>query len=450
MKLKKLNLFNAIFILNPGLFFAQQANDTIKKNKEEKWSYHFQFTGVMQGHPSFHAPYAGPNSLSSEKESAFSVTSTFYLGRKLWKGASVYFNPEIAGGSGIGRTLGIAGFTNGECFRVADASPALYSARLFLRQHIALGQSDMETAESDANQIGGEKIPSSRITITAGHFSIADVFDNNSYSHDPRTQFLNWGLMNNGAWDYPANTRGYTNGFIVELIKPGWAVRVSETMVPKKANGPQMDENIGQARGETVEFEKRIGIKKHKGAVRFLAFRNLSHSVSYQNTIALYTSGIDTTLNVNSPSVYGGQKYGFALNADQELTDDIGMFARASWNDGKSSTWAFTEIDQSASIGISIKGSKWKRPDDVIGIAGLINGISSDHADFLNYGGYGFMLGDGKLTHYGGEKIGEIYYSIKLADTFWLSADYQYVMNPAYNRDRGPVNVWAFRGHVKF
>jgi high affinity Mn2+ porin len=261
---------------------------------------------------------------------------------------------------------------------------------------------------------------------------------------------MNWALMSNGAWDYPANTRGYTYGIILELIKPTWAIRVSETMVPEKANGNIMDQNIAKARGETIEFEKDFKIKGHPGAVRVLAFRNLSRAGNYENSIALYHSGVDSSLNVNTDTVYGAQKFGFGINIEQEITKDIGLFARASWNDGKTATWVFTEIDLSASIGVSIKGAKWKRPKDIIGIAGVMNGISNQHWGFLNTGGYGFIIGDGKLTHYGTETIGEVYYSIQLAKSLWLTADYQYVQNPAYNRDRGPVHVWGIRGHIEF
>jgi high affinity Mn2+ porin len=428
----------------------QNVNAQTKKDSIEKWSYHYQFTAVMQGHPAFKAPYAGNNSLDSIKEQALSITSTLFLGRKLWKGGSVYFNPEIAGGKGMSSALGIAGFTNGECFRIGSPDPALYIARAFIRQHIAIGENEKCTVESTLNQLGGEKVPSSRITITVGKFSIADVFDYNSNSHDPRTHFMNWSLMSNGAWDYPANTRGYTYGFIVELIKPTWAIRISEAMVPQKANGPLLDPNISKALAETIEFEKDFKIKGHKGAVRILAFRNLSRGGNYEKVINQYTSGIDTSLNVNTLTAYGSKKYGIAINAEQNLNEYIGIFVRASWNDGKTATWAFTEIDQSASIGTNINGIKWKRENDVLGIGSVINGISKKHLDFLNIGGYGFMIGDGKLPHYGLETIGEIYYSAQVTKSLWLTADYQYIKNPAYNRDRGPVHVWAIRGHIEF
>ncbi|MGZ4047891.1 MAG: carbohydrate porin, partial [Bacteroidia bacterium] len=367
---KKLKIVATIIVLGPQLMLGKDSADSTQKSEPEKWSYHFQFTGIMQGHPAFKAPYSGQNSLSNEKENAFSITSTLYLGRKLWKGASFYFNPEVAGGKGISSALGIAGFPNGECFRIGDPSPTVYVARAFFRQIIPIGtkhkgeegrtKPKTKAAEADANQLGGELIPEQGITITAGKFSIADVFDCNSYSHDPRTQFMNWALMGNGAWDYPANTRGYTYGVIMEFVRPTWTVRVSETMEPKKANGPILDQNIGKARGETIELEKDFKIKGHDGAIRLIGFRNLSKAGNYEHAIDLYKTGQDSTLNVNTLNVYGGQKYGVGLNIEQELTANIGLFARATWNDGKTATWAFTEIDQSASIGFNFKGTKWK------------------------------------------------------------------------------------------
>ena len=260
---------------------------------------------------------------------------------------------------------------------------------------------------------------------------------------------MNWALMNNGAWDYPANTRGYTSGIVVAIVKPKWALRLSETLMPQQANGSVMDLNIGKARGETAEFRKNFDLGGHAGAIRILAFHNLSHAGNYQQAINNFMNGTDYSLNVNSLKTYGGSKYGFAINIEQELSDNIGFFARGGWNDGHSASWVFTEIDQTLSAGLCIKGTKWKRKDDVVGIAGVMNGISNDHWHFLNFGGYGFIIGDGKLPDYGLESIGEFYYSCQLANTLWLSADYQLVVNPAYNRDRGPVHVWALRMHVE-
>jgi hypothetical protein len=424
-----------------------------KFDSVEKWSYHYQLTSIMQAHPSFPAAYSGRNSLQDTGEYALSVTSTLFLGRKLWKGAAFYFDPEIAGGSGISYALGLAGAANGETFRIGSPAPKLYVARAFYQQHIALRKSASEKQVGDQNQLS-DSIPSSRITISLGKFSIADFFDDNAYSHDPRTEFLNWALMSNGAWDYPANTRGYTWGGVVELIKPAYAIRVSSVMMPYKANGPVMDQNITKAHGETIEYERNFKIKGHPGSVHVLAFENFSSAPTYKNAIEAMHNEDSSLVEVASgkrPGLYyGGLKYGFGISATQEISKNVGVFFRAGWNDGKTVTWAFTEIDRSISGGIRIIPEFMKRPNDVMGLAAVVNDISQDHYDYLNSGGYGFMLGDGKLTNFGNEAIIEYYYKVQLTPSFWLTFDYQFVMNPGYNKDRGPVHVFAGRLHVDF
>ena len=419
----------------------------------EKWSLHFQFTSIWQGHSEFSAKYSGNNSLHSASESALSVTSTLYLGRKLWKGAGLFFNPEIAGGSGLSSALGLAGAANGETFRVGNPAPALYMARLFFEQHIALRKSKNEHRDGEQNIIA-DNIPASRITITLGKVSLADFFDDNAYSHDPRSEFMNWSLMDNGAWDYPANTRGYTWGGVIELIEPGYAVRISSTLVPKIANSSIYDMNIKQANGNTAEFEKKYKIKNHAGNLRVLGFANFSSAPSYSTAINEMRKGDSSLVPVisghQSINQYGGLKYGFGISFNQELTNNVGIFVRTSWNNGQTATWAFTEIDQTASAGIRIRGDIVKRPDDNFGLACVVNGISSSHREYLNSGGYGFMLGDGKLTNYGIEQILEAFYKVRLLKWMWATADYQFVMNPAYNKDRGPVSIFAIRAHVEF
>ncbi len=436
------------FIITSSRTIAQPLIDSSNSN----WSTHYQLTVISQSHPAFHAAYSGQNSLTNSAENASSVTSTLYLGRRLWKGAAFYFNPEIAGGEGIGGTKGIAGFTNGETFRIGDPAPSLYVARAYLKQIIPLRGSMYEEVENDVNQLK-DKLPSSRLAISAGKFSISDFFDNNKYSHDPRTQFLNWSLMSNGAWDYPANTRGYTVGLVVELIKPTWALRAAAVQVPKVANGPTMDPEIFKANSETVEFEKSVLINKRAGTIRLLAFHNISQAPSYKDAIAAAAIGDSSSLPVFSGNYewkkYGGEKYGFGISINQDLSENVGAFFRTSWNNGKTATWAFTEIDKSISAGININGKSWKRSDDNIGIAFVMNGLSSDHRDFLKAGFNGFIIGDGNLN-YGAESIAEVYYCTRIFNNIFLTGDYQFVNNPAYNKDRGPVNVFSVRCHISF
>lgn len=448
--MKKL-ILTATTVLLYIITIAQSDKDSsINKN----WSYHFQITGVSQGHPSFKAVYSGNNSLSNASEAGvLSVTSTAYIGRKLWKGAAMYVDPEVAGGKGISSAKGVAGFTNGETFRIGDPAPALYIARAYVQQHIPLRGTQYETISDDANQVT-ETIPTSRITISAGKFAISDFYDNNEYSHDPRTQFLNWSLMSNGAWDYPANTRGYTMGIVTELIKSSWALRLSMVQMPRTANGSKMDFNIFKANGLTLEFEQSYHIKKQVGTIRLLAFQTTSQAPTYHNTIKEIQMGDSSSVNVYTGDYewkkYSGKKYGFGINISQHVNDNIGCFLRSSWNDGRTATWVFTEIDRSISTGINMNGKIWKRKFDNIGIAFVVNGLSKDHRDFLNTGLYGFIIGDGKLSNYGTENIAELYYQAKLFNNLFFMVDYQFVKNPAYNKDRGPVHVFAARMHVEF
>jgi len=447
MNMKRISTIG-ILVLSAQMAWAQQA-DTVKQSN---WSYHFQFTAISQYHSAFKAPYKGRNSLADTAEiAATSATSTMFLGRKLWKGAAVYFNPEISGGRGLSSAVGVAGALNGETYRVGNAAPAIFIARAYFQQQFALGNTGYEYVADDVNQVGG-MVPKDRITITAGKFAASDFYDDNKYSHDPRSQFLNWSLMGNGAWDYPANTRGYTMGLVVELVKADWAFRLSSVAVPRIANAPKLEYKIDKAHSETLEIERK-NLFKRPGCLRLLFTNTYSKSPSYAQGIQALTDNNTQILDVISGqaegTTYGGRKYGIGFSGDQELTDDLGIFARAGWNDGKDVTWAFTEIDRTASLGLSLKGARWKRADDVFGLAAVVNGLSSGHRTFIADGGYGFIIGDGKLN-YGKEMILETYYNAKLTKTFWLTADYQFVNHPAYNKDRGPVNVFAIRGHIEF
>jgi len=429
------------------LHTSAQTDDALLR--DSGWSYHLQFTGILQGHPNFHAPYTGQNSSTPQHERAYSVTTTAYLGRRLWTGAALYFNPEMAGGKGFGSTLGIAGFPNGETFRIGNPEPTVYVARIFLRQHIFLDREHYEDIPGDANQVA-EHVSATRITLTAGKFSLGDFFDNNNVSHDPRSDFMNWALMSNGAYDYAANTRGYTYGFVAEYVRPGWTLRLGTALEPKYANGPGLDWHYTHTNSQNMEWEKRYAIHQRKGTLRLLAFYNTNKGPRYREVIAAKLDGSDTSMDVIIGKAYDGKKYGFGINAEQELGSMLNAFLRLGWNDGKNATWAFTEVDNTISGGIRIYGKGWKRPSDNIGLALLSNGISRDHRDFLAAGGYGFMLGDGQLPHYGRENIAELFYQCHLLYNIWATLDYQFVDNPAYNKDRGPIHVFAARAHIEF
>jgi len=429
------------FILLIALLNCVIAQDTLKQQRS---NLHFQQTIITQYKPAIIAPYSGKNSLSVKDETQSSITSTLFGGTRLWKGAKAYFNPEISGGAGLSQTLGVAGFPNGETFRVGGVQNKIYIARLYLKQTFEWG-TEKDTIEDDINQLAGLK--SKRyFSLVIGKFGMADFFDNNSLSHDPRSQFMNWALMDNGAWDYPANTRGYVLGATAELGQPDWTLRFALTLVTTQANQSVWDAKIADANTQTLEFEKRYTIGGNKGAFRILTFLNNGKFGNYKLALAQNPTAPD----VDSTQHYGRHKYGFGINAEQYLSKDFGVFAKTSFNDGHTETWFFTEIDRSFSFGAVLKGNSWKRADDELGLAFIANGLSADHRAYLAAGGYGFIIGDGQLN-YSTELIAELYYKINaFQKKIWLSPDYQFILHPAYNADRGPVNVFGLRAHVEF
>ncbi len=423
---------------------SQENGDSLKK--VQLWNLHFQNTEIFQFHPSFKASYSGQNSLSSKDESTISSTSTLFFGFQPWKNASLYLNPEVSAGKGFSRTLGVAGFPNGEVYRVSDPKLHFTPARFYLRQIFPLSEKS-HYIEEDLNQLASN-IPESYFALTAGKFSIMDFFDDNRYSHDPRTQFYNWALMGNGAWDYPADTKGYTYGVVAELVKPRWAIRFASVMVPTTANGSTFDGNFKNANSEALEFEKQILINSLPGEFHLLVFYNEAKMGSYQKALD-WGATYNLAPVIDSVQKAGNTKYGFGFSLDQQISKSAGIFFRTSWNEGQYETWMFTEIDRAFSGGFNFKGDIWNRNNDEIGIALIGNGLSDIHKKYIAAGGYGFIIGDGHLN-YGNEFITEIYYSFKITmGSLWFSPDYQFIINPAYNKDRGPVHAFGLRAHFE-
>ncbi len=423
-----------------GSIYSQiVATDTLK---EQRWNVHFQATVIGQWHPSFRSPYQGQNSLVPHEGAKVSVTSTVYFGVRLWKGAEAYFNPEVSGGEGLSSAEGVAGALNGETFRVGSAAPKVYVARLFLRQYIALSK-DYEWQDNDLNQLHVKR-PVSYLSFLVGRINLADYFDNNSVAHDPRKQFMNWALMAAGAWDYAANTRGYTYGFETEYVNKRWAVRYALAVLPTSANASVMNFDLKEAGAHMIEGQGGWSVKGLEGKLRLLGFANFANMGNYRLATMMDTPNIIATRK------YTRSKLGFGINAEQQVTQDATVFARYSWNDGQNETWAFTEIDRAFSVGGSVSGRYWKRPLDNIGLAVTVNGLSDAHRDYLAKGGYGFIIGDGRLN-YRPESAIEFYYSFSLyRDYLFISPDYEFVVNPGYNHDRGPVNVFGVRVHAEF
>lgn len=421
---------------------AAENADRTPGTREQPWNWHLQNTDIVQGDPGFRADYSGPNSLDSQGEIRETVSLDLFAGVRLWPGAEAHLDGLMWQGFGLSQTVGLEAFPNGEAFRLGTKVPNVTFARVFLRQTIGLG-GEQEGVADDALHLAGEQ-EVRRVTLTLGKFSAKDIFDNNAYANDPRTQFMNWALMANEAWDYPADSLGYMTGFTAELNQPRWAVRYGFFQMPRTSNGTALDGHFADAWGMAAEFERRFAVREHPGAVRLLGFLNQTHMGSYAATLADPNLGLDITRT----RAYR-HKYGFGLNVEQEIAKNVGAFLRLGWSDGRNEAWVFSDVDRTATLGVSVKGEFWSRPNDTFGLAGVVNGASQVHRDFFAAGGTGILGGDGALS-YGLEESLETYYDFPIWKTLHAGVDYQFVANPAFNRDRGPVSLFAGRLHWEF
>ncbi len=410
--------------------------------ESDRWEIHGQTTYLPQGYPGFRAAYSGPNSLTPAPQTQATWSNSLFLNVRLWEGGEVYYNPELLQGFGLNDTVGVAGFPNGEAQKSNFPYPHYNTSRLFLRQTFGFGGEQEELASSP-NQLAS-KVDVSRLTVQAGKFAVIDIFDGNAYAKDTRKDFLNWSMWAPGAFDYSADRVGLTYGATAEFNQKQWALRAGYFLIDGTSNSNNFDMRVFQ-RGEYVlELETRYSLFSQPGKLRTIAWLNSAFSGSYRETLN------NPALNLDIAQTRAGRiKYGYVFNLEQALTDDIGLFGRWSWNDGKTEIMAFTDIDASLATGLSIKGARWGRPDDVIGIGGAINALSKDHRDFIAAGGLGILIGDGALN-YRRERIFETYYAYALNKQITLTADYQLITNPAYNADRGPVSVFSGRFHGEF
>ncbi len=439
---------NVLFETSPYGFIRKsveddKANESEERSEHQNWLFHMQSTEIAQGQSGFHSPYAGTNSLRPDDTLKQSSSIDIYLGAHLWPGGEIYLNAEYYQGFGLSDTRGIAAFPNAENYKLGQKIGDIFNAHLFVRQTFGLGGEQEELA-SDQLQLA-ERVDISRLTFTAGRLSVGDQFDTNAYAHSARTQFLNWVLNDNGAFDYSADSLGVIEGATVEFNQKTWALRYGWFDVPRVSNGLAKDGHFLKAWQQMMEFEQRYSVGEHSGKVRLLGWLEHAHMGNYRETLN------DPSLmeDITRTRRYRYQ-YGFALNVEQEITKDLGAFLRASWRDGQEEVWQFTDIDRSLSGGFQLKGRSWNRPGDTVGLAGIIDGISSAHRDFLAAGGLGVTIGDGKLPNYEPEEIVEMYYDVEIIKSLHLAIDYQFVANPAYNADRGPVNIFASRLHFQF
>ncbi|MDE2039561.1 MAG: carbohydrate porin [Elusimicrobia bacterium] len=418
---------------------------TTSRSEEERWNAKFQFTYIGQRHPTFHAAYNGPNSLSPGRDTSWSETATGYLGFRPWHGTEVYFNPEAIQANAFSNLTGLGALTNSEQQKGSGPNPAIYVARLFVRQTIGLG-GEADAVQSGQNQLAGT-VQRRRIVITAGKVSGIDAFDNNAYAHDGRTQFTNWTFLTHGAFDYAADARGYTGGAFAELFYDDWAFRAGRFMGPVESNGTTLDNRIMLHQGDQIELEHAHRLGDRPGKVRLLGFRNKEHMGRFSDALAFAAAnggGAPSVANVRRDNL----KYGAGISLEQSLRSDLGLFARAGWNDGRTETYSFTEIEQAVSVGAQLNGNMWSRDSDTVGLAVAQDGLGREHIRYLEAGGTGFFIGDGRLR-YRPERVLEAYYNANLFKKAFLMAGAQYIIDPAYNADRGPVTVWTLRFHVE-
>jgi high affinity Mn2+ porin len=410
--------------------------------ESDRWEIHGQTTYLPQGYPRFRALYTGPNSLTPAPQMQATWSNSLFLNARLWEGGEVYYNPELLQGFGLNDTVGVAGFPSGEAQKSNFPYPHYNTSRLFLRQTFGFGGEQEELA-SGPNQLAS-KVDVSRLTLQAGKFAVLDIFDGNAYAKDTRKDFMNWSMWAPGAFDYSADKLGLTYGATAELNQKQWALRGGYFLMQSVSNANSFDTKVFERGTYVVELETRYSLFSMPGKLRTIAWLNSANSGSYRET--LNNPALDLDI---AQTRRGRIKYGYVVSLEQTLTDDLGLFGRWSWNDGKTEIMAFTDIDASLSLGVSLKGTKWGRPDDVIGLGGAINALSTDHRDFIAAGGLGVLIGDGALN-YRRERVLETYYAYALNKQLTLTADYQLITNPAYNADRGPVHVFSGRFHGEF
>jgi high affinity Mn2+ porin len=418
-------------------------------------NFHGQFALVEQGYPTFRSPYQGANSLPGSSQGRETTDLTLSVGVRLWQGAQAWIQPEVDQGHGLEDTHGVAGFTSAESYKIGFTYPYARMQRYFVRDTIDLG-GETEKVDADFGQFAGTQT-ANRLVLTFGRFSVVDIFDTNKYANSAKNDFLNWSSVNVGSFDYAGDAWAYTYGAAAEWYQGNWTLRggffdMSQTPSGGGGNsalGYGLDPSFAQI--EFVgEIEKRYALWGQPGKIKLTGFVIHGRMGTYENALAFSAAtGLSASDALAAVRTFAN-KPGASLNLEQQLTETIGLFARAGWADGNHEEWDNTDIDRSAELGLSINGKQWGRPDDTVGIAGVVNGISNAHIAYLNAGGLGIVIGDGQLPHPGLEQIIETYYSYAISPSTKVSLDYQFVVNPAYNTDRGPVNVFAGRFHWQF
>jgi high affinity Mn2+ porin len=438
-------LFAMTLVSTPSVLARDESDATAAKTAPgEEWAVHGQFTYVEQETSAFSAPYAGPNSLTPS-QGRETTDATLYLGARLWQGAEMWIAPELDQGFGLDNTLGLAGFSSGEAYKVGKNQPYLRLPHAFVRQTIN-SDNDSEKVDADLMQLGGSR-SANRWVFTVGKFSVTDVFDTNQYAHDPRNDFLNWAALDAGSFDYAADAWGYTVGAAAEWYHGAWTLRTGWFDLSDVPNSPHLEPG-GHEFQLVEEVEKRFTVAGQPGRALITLFDS-------RGRMGLLDEAVQLAQRTGEPvDIAAVRQYrsrlGLSLDVEQQLTADLGLFARIGKAAGNVEVYEFSDIDRTVSAGLAMKGSAWHRTHDTIGVAAIVDGISAERERYLNAGGLGILVGDGKLPHPGPEQIAETYYRLDAFSHAQLSLDYQWVRNPAYNTDRGPVSIFAVRMHAQF
>lgn len=435
--------------------------------KDERWNAYGQATYISSFKEAFPALYTNlngtPNSLSNKTEHSFTATVSFYLGLKAWTGGEFYLSPEMISERPLSGLKGLGGsIQNFELQKNGSESATWYRARAFYRQTISLG-GESSTNDSGPLQLAG-LVDSRRFVFTAGNFSVIDIFDKNAYAGDLRHQFFNMAFMTNAAYDFAADARGYSWGIVGEYYFDDWAFRLGRFAAPKNPNQLQLDFNILDSYGDQAELEHRHIIKGQPGAVKILAYRNHENMGRFSDAIAAFQADAAknattcTTFNYGSGNASAPDlcwsrkpnvKMGIGINIEQHITPDIGFFFRGMYSDGKTEVDSYSSSDRSISLGVAMKGLRWGREKDSLGLGFAQSWLSRQHVAYLNLGGIDGFIGDGRIN-YKPEQVFDIYYQCHVYRSIWLSFDYQHIANPAYNADRGPINLFGGRVHLEF
>jgi len=437
----------AVFALcgSPAPAWAEDTAAAPETVADERVSIHGQMTNVWQWHPAFHSPYQAPQSLNSGNRGNETLSFSLFLGWRLWEGGAFYVNPEILQGFGLSSTNGIAAFPNGEAFKVGTRGPIGAMSRVFFRQTFGLGDAT-ETVESDQNQLAGTQ-PVDRIVFTVGKYGVTDVFDDNKYAHDSRGGFLNWAINDMGAFDMASPAFNYTYGASAEWKQSWWTVRAGVFAEPKIANSAEIDATFNEF-SPVLELEERHELWGQPGKLKLLAYGKYVRAGGFSQALALaaQTGQTPDVTQVRGGRVWGG---GGGLNLEQQITPDLGLFARFSQATGQTEQWAFTQIERSFAGGLVLNGNRWGRKEDSVGLGFVVSAIGKQQQAYLAAGGSGIILGDGSLS-YGGEHVVEAYYKFVPWEWAAVTADYQFIENPGYNTARGPISVFGLRLHAEF